>query len=260
MSLSALEKATLNFYEWDYLGRGYHSYNEQVDIEPNYIPFKHTSISYEGYIDDGKVPSLLDDFIGLFNKKEEKKEVVEQPKIIKANESSYADLTVGFSISFKKGEEISSTISREFLNMLSFSEAPISFEIIGTYEKIIIQIICSKGDKGRVESHLKAYFPLVIIKDIIIDDLPFNTNQVIGICDFGINDELARPLATSKSYDIDPLTSIIATMDHLHFDDVIVFQCIFKGVTAPWGRDITYAVSDGAGGSFFSDLHNKMSG
>ncbi|MFT5890394.1 MAG: hypothetical protein ACI9Y7_000484 [Dokdonia sp.] len=253
MSLSALEKATLNFYEWDYLGRGYYSYNEQVDLEPNYVPFRHTTISHEKYIDDGRVPSLLDDFIGLFSKKEVKEEVVEDTPVFKANRSSYTELNAGFSLSFRKGEEISSLISGEFLNMLSFSEAPISFEIIGTYDSITIQIACSQSDKLRIESHLKAYFPLVIIKDIVVEELPFNTNHVIGICDFGISDELARPITIPTSFAIDPLTSIIATMDHLGFDDIIVMQVIFKGVTAPWARDIPYAVSDGMGGSFFPD-------
>jgi len=250
MSLSAWQQATVNFYNWDYLGRGYYFFPEQVDIEPKYTAFRHTVVSQEKYVDDGRVPGF---FESLFSKKKEKQEEVKEPEPPLANRASYPELTEGFFLQFKKGEEISSTITGEFLSMLSFSESPISFEIIGSSEGITVQIVCSSGDKLRIESHLKAYFPLATIKDITVANLPFNTSHPIGICDFGISDELARPLAIPTSFDIDPLTSIIATMDHLDFDDTVMMQVIFKGVTAPWGKDISYAVSDGEGGSFFPD-------
>ncbi|WP_430411342.1 type IV secretory system conjugative DNA transfer family protein [Kordia sp.] len=143
--------------------------------------------------------------------------------------------------------------------MLSFSEHNISFEIIGTYDSISIQIVSSINDMVRIKSQLKAYFPLAILKPTDTDSLGFDDNRTIAICDFGLHNEFVRPIHIPQSFSIDPLTSIIATLDTLRTNDLVVFQMIFKGVTAPWSRDIPYAVSDGSGGSFFSDSPEMLS-
>ena len=82
---------------------------------------------------------------------------------------------------------------------------------------------------------------------------------MIAICYFGLHDEFVRPIQTMQSFNVDPLTAIIATFETLTRNDLVVFQIIFKGVTAPWSRDIPYAVSDGSGGSFFSDSPEMVS-
>lgn len=104
-----------------------------------------------------------------------------------------------------------------------------------------------------MQSHLLAYYPSIIINISKVDDFGFSTKGDIAIADFGLNDEFMRPIAITDSFSIDPLTSIIATMESLQNDDVVVFQMLFKGITSPVSKDITYSVSDGAGGSFFSD-------
>ncbi len=252
MSLTASEQATVNFYEWDHLGRGYHLFDEQVDIEPTYRPFQHTVVSERKYIDDGKVPNVFSQIANLFKEKKPQKQEVRKPKI-RANKNQYSELNTGFSLHFKRGQEITCLNSMGFISTMSYSEAHISYEILGTYDEITIRFICSEEDKLRIESQLIFYFPSVFLKEVNADNLPFNINESIAICDFGLNDETACPLAMPTSFAIDPLTSIIATMDNLRHSDVALFQIIFKGATAPWARDIQYSVSDGMGGSFFSN-------
>jgi len=253
MNLTASEQATLNFYRWEYRGRGYYHFDEQVGIEPPYVPFHHRAYSNTEQIDDGKVPNLLERVIGLFgNTKQKAQENYESPQLI-ANPASPLSKLAGFSLVFTKDEEILQIIATEFLNMLSFTDAPVSFEILGTSESITVQIVCSKTDATRIHYHLKAYFPTAIIRETYIDDVGFDFDQQVAICDFGFSDEFMRPIQTSSSFGIDPLTSIIATLDNLQDGDTALFQVIFQGVTAPWAKDINYAVSDGHGGSFFSD-------
>lgn len=253
MSLKAWERATLNFYDWDYLGRGYYLYDSRVGIEPPYKRFEHSGISDNVYIDDGRVPNILEQIIGLFHSTKPDEVSKEPEPSLRPNPSSLINLEVGFSLSFPKEFKTSKLISKEFLEMLSFSEAPISFEVLGTLEMITVQIICSHQDKQRVESHLIAYFQEVVIKAINPMDLPFNLGQEVAICDLGLNDEFVRPISASKTFDIDPLTSIIATVDNLRFGEVALFQVIFHGVSSPWAQDIPYAVTDGSGESFFAD-------
>ncbi|MCI5050849.1 MAG: type IV secretion system DNA-binding domain-containing protein [Candidatus Pacebacteria bacterium] len=254
MSLTYSEQATLSFYAWDYRYRGYYHFESPIDIEPPYRSFQFPVQQSNSKIDDGRVPSLFQSIGKLLSppsKKEEPQEIEELEPRFLAPES--APLYVGFSITFPKGQDILPRVNREFLNMLAYSEHPISFEIVGTSESITIQFVCNKQDRSRIESHIRAYFPTVIIKDVDCSDFSFDSSRDVAIADFGLNDEFVRPIATSDNFSIDPLTSMIATMEYLQPNDVVVFQAIFKGITSPLAKDISYAVSDGAGGSFFSD-------
>lgn len=254
MSLTYSEQATLNFYEWDYRYRGYYHFESPIDIEPPYRSFQFPVQKSPTNLDDGRVPSLFQSIGKLLNpptKKEEPQEIEELEPRFLAPEN--APIYNGFSITFPKGQDILPRVNTEFLNMLAYSEDQISFEIVGTSESITIQFVCHQGDRGRIESHIRAYFPTVIIQDIHGTDFGFDSCRDVAIADFGVNDEFVRPIATSDNFSIDPLTSMIATMEYLKPQDVVVFQVIFKGITSPLAKDITYAVSDGAGDSFFSD-------
>lgn len=259
MSLTYSEQATLNFYEWDYRYRGYYHFESPIDIEPPYRSFQFPVQKSNLKIDDGRVPSLFQSIGKLLNpqtKKEEPQEIEElEPRFLTPEN---APLYNGFSITFPKGQDILPRVNTEFLNMLAYSEHPMSFEIIGTSESITIQFVCQQDDRGRIESHIRAYFPTVIIQDIDSTDFGFDSSRDVAIADFGVNDEFVRPIATSDNFSIDPLTSMIATIEYLQPNDVVVFQSIFKGIISPLAKDITYAVSDGAGGSFFSDAPEML--
>ncbi|MCP4163720.1 MAG: hypothetical protein GY760_26975, partial [Deltaproteobacteria bacterium] len=257
--MTASEKATLNFYEWEYLRRGYYLFDTPIDIEPPYKPFKHISLNAIERIDDGKVPSLLERMGSLFLQKKEPEQQEDahevNPKHLSANN---VPSLVGFKITFPKNEDISPLRNIEFLNMLSFTNYPVSFEILGEFEKTTIQIVCSEEDKIRVETQLKAYFPNVILKPIKPLELYFDSNRDIAIADFGVSDEFVRPIHIAQSFAIDPLTSIIASLEGLRKHDKVLLQIIFKGISSPLARDIPKAVSDGRGGSFFIDAPEML--
>ena len=165
---------------------------------------------------------------------------------------------VGFSFNFSKPEDVQPTRNMEFLNMLSFTKFPIAFEIIATEKDIHFQFVCSEFDKDRIQSQLKAYFPNILLRDNYSEDFGFNLNYDVAIADFGLNDEFMRPIKTSESFTIDPLTSIIATMDGLQDGDIVVYQTLFKGLSSPLAKDIPYSVNDGGGGSFFQDAPEML--
>jgi hypothetical protein len=255
VNLTISEQATLNFYQWEYRHRGYYHFDTPVDIEVPYIPFYHTTSVDTTVLDDGRVPSLFKSISNLLSPpktKEEPQQEIEEvtPRLL---EFGTQPSLVGLSVTFAKGTEILPSRNTEFLNMLTFSEHLLSFEIVGASDEIQIQIVCSDLDIGRVQSHFSAYFPAAIIKKTEITDFDFSSDSDVAIADFGLHDEYMRPITTADSFSIDPLTSVIATMESLQNDDIAVFQILFKGITSPLAKDITYAVSDGAGGSFFAD-------
>lgn len=254
--MTSSEASTLHFYQWEYRNRGYYLFGTPIDIEPPYIPYYHKAVSYSSSFDDGRVPSIFEQLIDVFKSK--------KPKITKKEEDSFPlnphcidindiPLFSGFSLSFPNGADILPHRNIEFLSMLSFSDHPISFEIVGTYDDIQIQIVCSVVDNERISSQLSAYFPTAIIREIDVESFGFDDRYEVAIADFGLNNEFIRTITATDSFGIDPLTSIIATMDSLQQGDIIVFQMLFKGITSPLAKDITYAVSDGTGGSFFSN-------
>jgi len=258
MNLTRSEKATLHFYQWERWGRGYYLFETPVEIEPPYQKFEHKRRFQETVVDDGRVPSLLARAKKLLSPPKES-EVSDPVEIVPQYLSVDAvPKLVAFSLSFPLRQEIQPRVCQELLGVLSYTNNPISFEIVGTHQEISIQLVCSEQDEERLVAQLKAYFPSVQLL-FIETDLPFNHTNEVAISDFGLNDEFMRPIQTSDSFRIDPLTSVIATMETLQEGDVVAFQTIFKGVTAPWSRDILRSVSDGAGGSFFSDAPEMFS-
>jgi len=249
------EQNTFTFYTWEYRHRGYYHFDTPIDIEPPYTPLSYTPYYNYKNIDDGRVHSIFKQITQLIlPSSKEKKEDTEIPEILpQFLDPNEKIKRVGIIIQFPYKADISSHTTIELLNMLSFSEAPISFEIIGSLDDITIQIQASIYDQERIITHLQAYFPEIIIKKHTNVDLGFNLDQDIAICDFGLDQEFMRPINNYTSFHIDPLTSVIAIMDSLQENDRVVLQIIFKGITSPLVHDIHYSVSDGQGGSFFSD-------
>ena len=246
------EQATLNFYKWDYRYRGYYLFETPVELEPPYKSRYQLSQTSKKYTDDGKVPSLFKKIENFFASSKDE-EIEEQEEVFTPQYIDSEDIPIlrGFSMKFPHGEEVNVSKNLAFLNVLTYSHYPITFEIIGRANEIVIQFVCDAMDIARVQSQIKAYFPSVNLTPIETDSFGFNQNRDIAICDFGVSDEFVRPIKTVDSFSIDPLTSLIATLDTLQTDETVVIQVLFKGITSPLVNDIPNSVSDGRGGSFF---------
>ncbi len=244
-------KSSLEFYYYESRYRGWWHFDFPVPLEIPYHPFERKEP--QQYTDDGKVPSLFKRLTNAFSPPEivEVEETYyDFPSEIKRNE----DFKV-LKLSFRERIEISQVLSLEFLNMLSLTRDPMSFEIIGTGSEIWIQLSCSHYDAERVKSHLRAYFPLVRFEEVgnLYESIPFSQDddKQIMIADFGLESEFMLPIARAQDFRIDPLTSVIAQFESLRTGSVAVLQVLFQGVRTPLAKDIMYSVSDGRGGSFF---------
>lgn len=249
--LSPSEKATLNFYEWEYRGRGYYHFDTPVDIEPPYTPFRFQNYA-DTIIDDGKVPSLFSRALKFLNPSQTKNEVTKNVEI-GPKPLSVQDTLKGFSFSFPKGQEISALITQELLAMLSLCNHFVSFEIVSHSKQIQFQFVFSEQDELVIKSNLFAYFPLAKIIEINPFDIPFSFEKNVAIADFGLRDECMRPIQNPSNYTIDPLAPIISLCNFLEKNETALVQIIFQGVRSPWAKDMRIAVSDGSGGSFFFD-------
>lgn len=254
MGISVSEQATIDFYQWELHGRGYYLFQTPVDIEPPYIPFSRRISTQSKDIDDGRVPSIFNQFLNLFKEhkveEETHKEVDVEPRYLDIKE---VPERITLMLSFSGIYEISPVSVQQFLNTLSYTDHSLSFELLATHKKLQIQLVCSYQDAVYIKIQLKAYFPSAIVTESGMQELPFDHTQNIAISDFGLNEEFMRLIATTDNFRIDPLTSIIAILELLEEGETALLQTMFKGISTPIANDIVASVSDGRGGSFFSD-------
>jgi len=260
MSLSVSEQATLNFYKWESLGRGYYQFDVPVGIEPPYTAFSRKMLHERDSNDDGRVPSLLSHFTSYFTTDS----LVESLDEVKGLEPNYLDIEdvpnlSGFCFSFKESTVIKPESFEALINILSYTIYPVSFEIVGCATTIVIQLVCAEAEKEQIVSLFGGYFPNAVMFPTDPFELGFDNSSLIAICDYGYNEEFIRPLKMELSFTIDPLTPIISLLDSLNNDEVAMVQLLFKGSSNPWVNDITHSVSDGSGGSFFNDSPEMVS-
>jgi len=238
------QEAVENFYNWEIKGRGYLLFSYPVNLEPKYREFYHSLTPNAEYIDDGKVPTFFERLFSSNTPIANEESYEEKPP----KPYEYSPSLVQLKICFPEKHDFKSSLSIEFLNMLSDSKGQISFEIISKHDSLEIQIVCHTKDHKRILHLLKAYFPNSIVTVSGLEYFPFDTEEEILIADFGYNEEFMRPINTS----IDALTSVMSTFENLHRNDVAMLQIVFKGVKKPWVGSIVDSVGVGAN-SFFPD-------
>ena len=262
--LTAIEQVTYTFYEWEERGRGYRVYPFPVSLEPVIEWFNPSIPQLEPiiYKDPGERTSLFDTLKKgakslLDSKAPVKREQVEEATYIYPDRPVPFDHTKvplkAYRISVPKGFIVAYDTSLRLLNMLSYSFSLFSFEIIGKHDEIYFQFVMRQPDSSNFISQFRSYFPDVAIQEANAKDLPFNPDVDLAIVDMGLSQEFMRPIATSQNFNTDPFIGILAAMEQLQYEEYGMMQVLFRGSINKWGSVINEAVSDGQGGSFFSD-------
>ena len=266
--VTASELATATFYEWEERGRGYRFYPHPVALEPVLEPFLLPDYTpdFIQYKDPKERTSFLDGFKNTF------KSIIDSPKPRNRQEEvvykyTYPDRPIpfkntrplkGYKISAPKNFELKMEEALRFLNMASSTQAPISFEIIGTDEEISIQYVCRVTESDNFIAQFRSYFPQIAINEVKASDLPFDKERPIAIVDMGLQQEFMRPIFTVNRFTPDPLIGILAALEQFHYGEIGMVQVLFQGCVNAWGSTITDAVSDGEGGSFFEDAPDMV--
>ncbi len=254
---------TAQFYEWEKRGRGWHIFENPVDLEPDFYPFFGHYVPPKTFIDDSKRNTLFSKIGDFFNgsantSKDTGEIIVDEIPVTGFNIQNDSPIHT-FRISLPKGAKIDANESLQLLLMLSYTKCPISFEIIGREKDICIQFACREPDADHLYTQLKAYFPEVFIQETedliekLVDD---ETYFFLG--DFGLRDEFMRPLATYDSIRIDPFIGLFAAFEKLKKGECGIIQVLFKGAINPWAESILRSVSDNEGKSFFEDAPDML--
>ncbi len=258
MAETLSERLTSQFYDWERLGRGWYVFDTPVELEPVFIPFFGHFAPPSPVIDDGKRHTVLSYLSqSVRNALTPKAHTPEEPQIeyepLAYRFESEKPLN-SFSISLPDEEKLRPNEIVQFLVMLSYTQAHISFEIFATAQTIRLQFVCRESDSLHIESQVKAYFPKCIIHDQsgtlthIIQE-----NLYTYVSDYGLKDEFTRPIAMSERFDVDPLTGLFGILEHLREDERAVIQVLFKGTVNPWAESMMRSVTSSKGDSFFMD-------
>jgi len=256
MGLSKSEMLTARFYEWEARGRGCYLFPFAVEPEPEFHPFFGHFTRNPEINDDSRHHTLVSGVVEFlkFKRKivpDDNSFLVEIPPVTAYPYETDTDIIV-YGIMLPKDEKLKIEDMEQLLLMLSYTEQPVSFEIIGTHTTISIQIACRTIDREHVYGQIKAYFPTAVItkNDKGLDVLDDAYTSVIN---FGLAEEFMRPICMADEAAQDPYIGLFGTLEHLQKGERGIIQVIFKGTSNPWAQSIMRSVTDSHGDSFFAD-------
>jgi len=258
------EQLTRQFYEWENCGRGWQLWEEPIEIEPVFHPFfGHSARPTSGAIsDDGRRPrflqSLADRLKSSLNG--DALPIGAPEPIEEASRFEDTGSLIEIHISLPSQTTVSKDAAEQFLMSIGAVSRPVSFEIIGTCDEIVVQIACSENDNRQVRQQLQAFFPEAVrTEHTDYVRALWSAGGDSAIVEFGLSKEFMRPLSCFKRFEPDPLAGIIGSMVELATGEIAIFQVLLCPTSHPWQESILRAVTDGNGDSFFIDDPDMVS-
>jgi hypothetical protein len=247
---------TRQFYAWEERGRGWQVFPAPVVPEPPFRPFEGHGIASLPAIDDGRRATMFSSLIDGVRKRlvPQSDEGVSdfapdepEPEWIEA--SDLTEIQVILPVDAKPSFEM----LERFLTSLSLNLETLTFEVLGTSEKTVIQFAVHPQHADYVRRHLQAYFPnavALLASDSLENVWYEREDSETAIVEFGLAREFMLPLATVPG---DVLVGIAAALVELKPDELGLFQVIFQRVRHPWAESMMEAVTDGDGKPFFAN-------
>lgn len=249
---------TQQFYAWEERGRGWQAFPFSVDLEPAFHPFfGHVMPNCASVVDDAKRPTLLSMLADVLTGKQDELLPYTEPfpelPPVQACPFVCNDSLVCYRLILPKGQKIEIEGMTQLLTMLSFTQYPVSFEIIATNTVISLQVTVRESDKEHTYDQIKAYYPTALIseyKEGLEILLPYTATCAM---DFGLANEFMRPLRMAHELDQDPFIGLFGAMEHISKNERAVIQILFNGAVNPWSESIIRSVTTSDGDSFFAD-------
>ena len=249
------ELLTRQFYEWEIRGRGWRVWPRPVVLEPPFRPFfGHFLEGQSPIVDDGRRQTSFSSFFDRLKAAPEKELTV--PVTVEPPLEYFEDNGPLFEVQIALPPETKVTrdAAAQFLLTLGHASRPVSFEIVGTSESIVVQLACAKRDGHQVSQQLQAYFPdaIVTTREGYLESQWDGTGRRVMV-DFGLSNEFMRPLRGYERFEPDPLAGVMGAMNDLGDGESALLQVLFAPTRHAWPESIMRAVTDAAGDSFFVD-------
>lgn len=262
---SPVELLTEQFYAWERRGRGWRVWDHAVGVEPAFVPFRFHWVPRERpELDDGRQPTFLsrltDRIVGAITAERGGTDDADLPVLELEEAESEADGgqegIAELRLSLPIERDVSPEEVEQFLVALPRLSRPISYEVIGTSETIVVQLACASSDRPVLTQQLKAYFP-----DAVVSAADGHLEKCWRrdgggrsvVVEFGLSEEFMLPLRVLRRFNVDPLTGVGAALSDLEPGEAGVLQVLLQPVQHPWAESIMRAVLDERGSPFFLD-------
>jgi hypothetical protein len=237
-----------------------------VELEPPFRPFFIVEMPGAPVWDDGRVPTYLSEWVDrvrgniLPNTLPENKGLAEYEAYqAETNEplfcQYYNEEFVELQLVLPRDLKIAKPASEQLLLSFSYAAHPVSFEVIGNSEKIIVQIAATNKDLSQISQQLKAHLPECSIIETKgrLEKAWLSGGDCGLIADFGLSNEFMLPLKTLPGFETDPLTIIIGALSNLHGGETGIFQVLFQKTRFDWAPEIISSVTCPDGSPLFVD-------
>lgn len=252
------------FYAWERRGRGWQVYGHPVALEP---PFR----AFEGYYplpslghDDGRKTGLAESlWNSLRGKAPETPQAsafeIEEPE---ADPDDDSEEFVELQIRLPSSVDITPELSEQLLGNLLASQARIGFELLGLGPEVIMQFAVPHAHAADLQTAIETYVPDVCIAEQATLRAAWEANAAdeTVVVEFGLANEFLLPLATSRSFKVDPLLGFLSTMEALGEHELGLVQVLFEPARHPWGRTATAWLTGTDGAPNFPDSEVLLSG
>jgi hypothetical protein len=249
-NLTLPERLTEQFYAFELRGRGWEKFSYPVELEPPFQPFPGYSLPR--VVDDGHRPTFLSRFLQPSRREPETPETQEPEPSPFEVEEPIAECVV----SLPGDKVVSRELAERFLLSVSGAELPFAFEILGLPERVETQLASRAPDTSLLANELRAFFPEVSIgeEDGGLRNVWTRGEGETVSLHFGLAREFMLPLASFRSFDPDPLLSLLGAMAELDPGEAGLVQVLFERVREPWAESVMRAVVTGKGEPFFADF------
>lgn len=265
MQATSQELLNLQFYEWIKKGLGWTVWEHAVEPEPPFSPFvQHyvPDLANDDFVDDAKKHTLLSFFLERgkqFLQPPAPKE--DLPAWYKATfhlepiPVTYQEDIIELELVIPREFATRQEVFEQFLTMIANSKGAIAMDFVASFDKISLVITCHPADKAHIISQLQIFFPEVVITEHqnFLREMFYDHLDIASLVDFGLREEFVRPINMVNKLEPDPLQGLFGIFENLKEGQLVAFQILFQGAVNPWVPSIMTAVSDGQGGSFFSN-------
>jgi hypothetical protein len=261
MSEESFEDILLEqLHAWDRPARGWTCFEGAVHLEPPFVPFPGHFLPAIRVPDDGKRPTFVSKLVERFRwRRNEPPPAVQEIEgaeppgtlgLALARKGRLSVFSVGLAPNAKPREEAMAAL----LLTLRAAQMPLSFEIVGTTERIALQMTCHEEDQPLFAHAFKSYFPeaeATPITDRLYSWHRAHEYTLFDVVQAGYAREFMIPLRLPERSEPDPLVAFVSALEGMAADEAAALQILFEPASAPWPESIFRAVSDNAGGDFF---------
>jgi len=255
---------TDQFYQWEMRGRGWLTSDAPIELEPPFRPFEGHALPRAFFRDDGihetRLSRLASSVLSLLGKPPEVPAHRDEQRGPEEPEPQYLkgrDDLIELQVQLPKSYEPSREVMEQCLSSLGYCRAALAFEIIGTKEGIVAQVVAELSDAEQAFPQIKAHFPEAVLnptRNVLGESWALNDCGVAEIGECGLRREFMMSLLSAGKLAIDPLVGICGALEMLKDGETGIFQVLFQPVRHPWAEHVWNAVTTEDGDSFFSDF------